>query len=186
MPAAAGFAPGRRQMTALKKIYDAVGRVSKWSGRIVSLAVPVLIVTITFDVFMRYLFNAPTNWSYELSYMLGTALIALGLPYVHLNGSHIRVDIIYSRLSQRSRLLLDVILTVLLFFPLVFMWTKVFGANAWQSFLTHEQSYDSLWYPTLWPFKTIIVLGFFLLLVQGAATFMRDVLTLLKGGRSPW
>jgi TRAP-type mannitol/chloroaromatic compound transport system permease small subunit len=85
-----------------------------------------------------------------------------------------------------ARLVLDIVLTVLLFFPLVFMWTKVFGANAWQSFLTHENSYDRLWYPVLWPFKTIIVLGFFLLLLQGAATFMRDLARLLKGGREPW
>jgi len=173
-------------MAVLKKIYDGVGFLSEWSGRTVSVAIPVLIFVITFDVFMRYVFNNPTNWAYELSYMLGTAIISLGLPYVHYHASHIRVDIVYSRLSTRNRLLLDVVLTVFLFFPLVFMWTKVFGANAWQSFLTREISYDSLWYPLLWPFKTIIVLGFFLLLLQGAVIFMRDTATLLRGGRAPW
>ncbi|MCK9355674.1 MAG: TRAP transporter small permease subunit [Dehalococcoidia bacterium] len=173
-------------MTVLKKVYDTVGRLSEWSGRIVSVAIPALVIVITFDVFMRYVFNNPTNWAYELSYMLGTATISLGLPYVHYHSSHVRVDVVYSRLSPMARLVLDIVLTVLLFFPLVFMWTKVFGANAWQSFLTHETSYDSLWYPLLWPFKTIIVLGFFLLLLQGAATFMRDVARLLKGGREPW
>ena len=173
-------------MSVLKKAYDVVGRLSEWSGRIVSVAIPVLVVVITFDVFMRYVFNSPTNWAYELSYMLGTATISLGLPYVHYHSSHVRVDVIYSRLSPMARLVLDVALTAVLFFPLVFMWTKVFGANAWQSFLTHETSYDSLWYPVLWPFKTIIVLGFFLLLLQGAATFMRDLARLLKGGREPW
>lgn len=173
-------------MTVLKKVYDGIGRLSEWSGRIVSVAIPVLVIVITFDVFMRYLFNSPTDWAYELSYMLGTATISLGLPYVHYRSSHVRVDVIYSRLPPLTRLVLDIVLTIVLFFPLVFMWTKVFGANAWQSFLTHETSYDSLWYPILWPFKTIIVLGFFLLLLQGAATFMRDVARLLKGGREPW
>ncbi|MBN1153179.1 MAG: TRAP transporter small permease subunit [Dehalococcoidia bacterium] len=173
-------------MSVAKEIYDGVGWLSEWSGRIVSVAVPVLIVVVTFDVFMRYLFNSPTNWAYELSYMLGTATISLGLPYVHRHASHVRVDIIYSRFSLRNRLLLDVVLTIFLFFPLVFMWTKVFGTNAWQSFLTHETSYDSLWYPILWPFKLIITLGFLLLFLQGAATFMRDFASLLKGGHQPW
>ncbi len=173
-------------MTVLKRFYDGVGLLSEWSGRIVSVAVPVLVVVITFDVFMRYVFNNPTNWAYELSYMLGTVTISLGLPYVHFHSSHVRVDVIYSRLSPMAKLVLDVVLTVLLLFPLVFMWTKVFGTNAWRSFLTHEISYDSLWYPVLWPFKTIITLGFFLLLLQGIATFLRDVATLLKGGRAPW
>jgi len=173
-------------MTVLKKVYDTVGHLSEWSGRIVSVAIPALVIVITLDVFMRYVFNNPTNWAYELSYMLGTATISLGLPYVHFHASHIRVDVIYSRLAPLARLVLDVGLTLVLFFPLVFMWTRVFGANAWRSFLTHEISYDSLWYPVLWPFKSIIVLGFFLLLLQGAATFARDVATLARGGRAPW
>ena len=173
-------------MTFLKRVYDGVGQVSEWSGRIVSIAIPVLIVTVCYDVFMRYIFNAPTSWSYELSYMLGTAVISLGLPYVHYHASHIRVDLIYSRLSAMSRLVLDVFLTVFLFFPLVFMWTRVFGANAWQSFVNQEVSYDSMWYPILWPFKLVIFLGFLLLLVQGIATFARDVASLTKGGEQPW
>ena len=173
-------------MTFLKKAYDGAGRLSEWSGRIVSFAVPVLIITVSYDVFMRYLFNSPTSWSYELSYMLGTAIISLGLPYVHYHASHIRVDLIYSRLTARARLMLDTVLTLFLFFPLVLMWTRVFGINAWQSFVTQEVSYDSMWLPILWPFKLVIFAGFLLLLIQGVATFARDVATLSKGGEQPW
>lgn len=173
-------------MTFLKKVYDGAGWLSEWSGRIVSFAVPVLIITVSYDVFMRYLFNAPTYWSYELSYMLGTAVISLGLPYVHYHASHIRVDLIYSRFSARARLMLDTVLTLFLFFPLVVMWTRVFGTNAWQSFVTREVSYDSMWLPILWPFKLVIFLGFLLLLIQGIATFARDVATLAKGGEQSW
>ena len=173
-------------MTFLKRIYDIVGTISEWSGRIVSVAVPILIVTITFDVFMRYLFNSPTVWSFELSYMLGTAVISLGLPFVHYHASHVRVDIVYSRLNPRARLTLDVVLTAVLFFPLVYIWTRIFAVNGWHSFIEHEISYDSMWYPALWPFKLVIFLGFLLLLIQGAATFMRDVLSLAKGGERPW
>jgi len=173
-------------MTFLKRFYDGAGRLSEWSGRIVSVAIPVLIITVCYDVFMRYVFNAPTNWSYELSYMLGTAVISLGLPYVHYHASHIRVDLFYSRLTAGAKLWFDVVLTLLMFFPLVVVWTKIFGTNAWQSFLTQEISYDSMWYPILWPFKLVIAVGFLLLLIQGVATFARDVATLAKGGEQPW
>lgn len=173
-------------MTLLKRIYDTVGTISEWSGRIVSVAVPVLIVTICYDVLRRYLFNSPTVWSFELSYMLGTAIIALGLPYVHYHSSHVRVDVVYSRLSARGKLILDIVLTIALFFPLAVIWTRIFGANTWQSFVTGEISYDSMWYPHLWPFKLVVTIGFFLLLIQGAATFMRDILALMRGGEQPW
>jgi len=54
-------------MSVIKKAYDGMGLVSEWTGRAVMALVAVLIVSICYDVFARYLFNAPTIWSYTLS-----------------------------------------------------------------------------------------------------------------------
>jgi len=169
-------------MRVLKKIGDGIGVVSEWSGRIAMFLVIVLIVSIAYDVFARYLFNAPTIWSYTFSYMLGTAIIAIGLPYVYYHNANVRVDVIYSKLPPRGRLILDVVLTILLFFPMVFLLIKVFGEDLWQAYLCGEVATDSIWYPILWPFKLVVTLGFVLLFLQGIVTFIGDLGRLVKGG----
>lgn len=173
-------------MKVIRRAYELVGSVSEWCGRLVMFLIPVLIVSVTYDVFARYLFNAPTIWSYTLSYMLGSTVIAIGLPYVYYHNSNVRVDIIYSRLSYRARRILDASLTLFVFFPLLFILTRVFARYAWESFVAGEVATESIWYPPFWPFKTVVTLGFVLLLVQGIATFARDVCWLVKGEREPW
>ena len=175
----------RFDMGVIKKVYDAMGLVSEWTGRAAMYLVAVLIVTICYDVFARYLFNAPTIWSYTLSYMLGTTIIALGMPYVYFHNANVRVDVIYSKLSPKGRLVQDVALTVVLFFPVVFILTRMFGQSAWEAFVTHEVATESIWYPPFWPFKTVVAVGFVLLFLQGVATFIKDVISLTKGGKQP-
>ena len=173
-------------MRVIQKIYNGIGLVSEWSGKVVMFLVVVLIVTIAYDVFMRYLLNAPTIWSYTLSYMLGTSIIALGLPYVYYHNANVRIDIIYSKLPPKGRLILDIVLTIGLFFPLIFLLIKVFGQDTWEAYLCHEVATESVWYPILWPFKTVVTLGFVLLFLQGITTFTKDVISLAKGGKEPW
>lgn len=173
-------------MTVIHKICSGIGLVSEWSGRVVMFLVFILMVEVAYDVFARYLFNAPTTWSYALSYMLCTAIIALGLPYVYYHNANVRIDLIYSKLSPKRRLILDVVLTIVLFFPLLFMVTKLFGQDAWQAYVTSEIDHQTMWYQPLWPFKMVVTLGFALLFLQGIVTFVKDVMSLAKRGNEPW
>ena len=173
-------------MIVLRKIYDAIGQMSEQTGRAVSTLTVVLIVSIVYEVFSRYVFNAPTMWSYTVSYMVGATIIALGMCYVYYHNANVRVDVIYSRLPLKGKLLIDTVMTVVFFFPLVFMLTKVWGEDTWNAYVIREVPIQSIWYPPLWPFKLAITLGFALLFLQGIATFLRDLTSLIKGGREPW
>lgn len=173
-------------MRVLRKIYDAVGLLSERAGRVVSALVVVLIVSIVYEVFSRYALNDPTIWSYTVSYMVGTTIIAIGMCYVYYHNANVRVDVIYSRLPSKGKLLIDIVLTVVFFFPLVFMLTKVWAQDAWHAYVIEEVPVQTIWYPPLWPFKLAITLGFALLFLQGIGTFLRDLASLLKGGREPW
>lgn len=173
-------------MIVLRKIYDVIGLISERAGRAVSVLIVVLIVSIVYEVFCRYALNAPTMWSYTVSYMVGTTIIAIGMCYVYYHNANVRVDVIYSRLPLKGRLLIDTVLTVVFFFPLVFMLTKVWVEDTWHAYVIKEVPIQSIWYPPLWPFKLAITLGFALLFLQGIATFLRDLASLLKGGREPW
>ena len=167
-------------MSWIQKICDYVGVVSEWSGRIVSWLVLILIASIAYDVLMRYFFNAPTNWSYILSYMLGSAVVAVGLPYVHYHNSHIRVDVLYSRLAVRGKLLLDLVLTLLLGLPMMFALAYVFVPDAFESYFIGEVATESIWYPKLWPFKMTVAFALSLLFLQGIANFLKDITRLAK------
>ena len=155
-------------------------------AKIVSWLVALLVISISYDVFMRYLFNAPTIWSYALSYMMGAALSALGLAYVHSVGGNVRVDIIYNKFSPKVKLIIDLFFTIIFLFPLYGFLAYNFGVNTWNAFVIKRYDINSIWYPVVWPYMTAITLGFALLFVQGIATFLKDMRTLIKGGKEPW
>ena len=155
-------------------------------AKIISWLVALLVISISYDVFMRYLFNAPTIWSYALSYMMGAALSALGLAYVHSVGGNVRVDIIYNKFSPKVKLIIDLFFTIIFLFPLYGFLAYNFGVNTWNAFVIKRYDINSIWYPVVWPYMTAITLGFALLFAQGVATFLRDLKTLMKGGKEPW
>ena len=155
-------------------------------AKVTSWLVALLIVSICYDVFMRYLFNAPTIWSFALSYMMGAALSALGLAYVHSVAGNVRVDIIYNKFSPKVRLLIDLFFTIIFFFPLYGLLAYYFGVNTWHAFVIKRYDINSIWYPVVWPYMTAITLGFVFLFLQGIAIFLRDLRSLMKGGAEPW
>jgi len=173
-------------MRIIPRIYNGISRASEWSGRTTSFLVPVLVLSIVYDVVARYVFTAPTIWSFALSFMLGATIIAVGMSYVYYHNANVRVDVIYSRLPLKGRVIIDVCLTFLFFLPLISMLTVVWARDTWQAYLIKEVSSETIWHPILWPFKLVITLSFALLLLQGIVTLVRDILSLRRGGVSTW
>ena len=87
-----------------------VGNVTKW-------LILILAAVMVYDVIMRYLFNAPTVWGFDISYMLGGTFSILGMGYTLLKDKHVRVDVFSSRFSARTKAYIEVILSLVLFFP---------------------------------------------------------------------
>ncbi|MFQ5997362.1 MAG: TRAP transporter small permease subunit [Dehalococcoidales bacterium] len=170
----------------MRKFYRSITRSSEWTAKAVSWIVAALIISICYDVFMRYVFNAPTIWSYSLSYMMGATLSALGLAYVHSIGGNVRVDVLYVRFPLKLRRIFDLFFTIIFFFPLYGFLAYFFAVNTWDAFVIKRYDINSVWYPIMWPYMTAITVGFVFLFVQGIATFLRDMRTLIKGGAEPW
>lgn len=170
----------------MRRFYNGMTSTSERTAKIVSWLVALLVINISYDVFMRYLFNAPTNWSYASSYMMGATLSTLGLAYVHSAGGNVRVDVIYNKFSPKTKLIIDMVFTIIFFFPVYGLLAYYFGVNTWNAFVIKRYDINSIWYPVVWPYMTAITLGFALLFVQGIATFLRDLKTFMKGGAEPW
>jgi TRAP-type mannitol/chloroaromatic compound transport system permease small subunit len=153
--------------------------VSEWSGRAVSYLLFFLALIVGYDVVLRYVFNSPTRWAYELSVMFFGTFVLLGGAYTALKNGHVNMDVVYGLFSLRIRALLDVITFFVAFaFVGVLVWKG--WETAWESIKILEED-STLWGPPIYPFRTMLPLGAFLLLLQLIAKFIRDLITLITG-----
>ena len=168
-------------MTVLEKVIKFIDAVSDRTGRIVGwIAVP-MIIALIYEVFARYVFQRPTIWSYEITYMIYGTHFLLGAAYTLRVKGHIRIDLLYMRFSQRGRALIDVIGYLVIFFPIMAILVVSSYDMAKDAYMIREVSQFTPWQPILWPFKSVICVGFSLLILQGVAEFIRGVVTLIRG-----
>jgi len=159
-----------------------IDRVSDWTGKLASFLMAGLVVAICYDVFMRYVFSRPTYWAFEVTYMVYGAYSMLGVAYCHLLNSHVRMDLIYAKLSARGKAWMDVICYLLLFFPFLLVLTYKCGEHTLWALQSGERSSVSVWRPELGPFKLAITFGFVLFILQGVVNFIRTLAVAMRGG----
>jgi len=164
----------------MRKTVQILESISQWAGRIICWFCLALVLILTFEVFMRYILNSPTNFSYEVSTMIGVTICSMGLAYTHLHHGHVRVDVIWRLLPARGKALADIIGSLVFFFPLIIF--VVYASVEWAqfSFSVGEIMTKTTLYPPAWPVRAVMVLGFFMFISQGVAKLIRDIY-LVKG-----
>jgi len=164
-------------MRALKYI----DKFSEWIAAPVIWFALGLAIVIVIDVVMRYLFNAPTVWAYEISWMLFSGEWLLGFAYAYREGAHVRVDFLFNLLPPRVKAIFDAFFFLLLLLPLCFAAVR-YGID-WvaYSWAIGEKSALTMWAPPVYPIKTLMVVGFFFLGLQGLAIFIRNLIIAIKG-----
>ncbi len=147
--------------------------ISDRSGMFVALWSVNAVLAYTFEVVMRYAFNMPTIWVHESSYLLFGMQYVLAGAYGLLHGAHVRVDVIYTKLSQRAKGAVDIITSV--FF---FAFVVVMLATSWRffadSYAQQERTLET-WQIQYWPLKAMMVLGALLILLAGIGRLIRDI-----------
>ena len=166
----------------MSRVLHFIDLLSEWIGKASAFLVLALSFVIGYEVVARYLFNRPTIWAHELSAMVFGAYIILGGAYLLSAGRHVNMDLIYGFLSPRKKALIDII-TFWFFaiFCVALVWKG--GDTAWYSISIREQA-RTTWSPPLYPIRLVLPIGAFLLLLQGVAKFIRDAITLAKGGET--
>ena len=166
-------------MEKILKALTLIDSLSEWTGKLVSSFIVILAFLVGFEVIARYVFQSPTIWVGELSVMLfGTAII-IGGAYTLYQGGHVNMDIVHQMLPIRIRATIDIITSVLAFaFAVVLLWKG--GASAIKSIKAWEHA-STLWGPPLYPFRIMLPLGAFLLLLQLMVKFIRDIIQLITG-----
>ena len=157
-------------------LIQAIENISKLSGRIASMLVLPLVLAMVFEVFSRYLFNAPTIWAFEISYMMMGTIFLFGLSYALQQGQHVNVDFIHQRLHPRMIGAIDAIAYFFLTGMLVWM-TMTLTKNAMDVYRTGEGSGLSAWNPQIWPYRIIYVIGFAAFALQAFGKFLENLFT---------
>ena len=125
----------------------------------------VIMLVVVLDVSMRYLFNAPLTWSYDLiSLYLMIALFYFALSYAYRDGFHVNVDIVYRRFGPRTRRFCDFVVGLLALGLFTGM-LAVGAAKTWQGFVNDEVMTGTIAWPT-WIPGVFLVLGCVLLLLR--------------------
>ena len=159
----------------LLNIIRLIDPVAVWSGKLVGWLIIPLIFGLTYEVISRYVFNAPTEWAFDISYMINGSLGMLGAAYTLYKNGHIRTDMLYERWSTRRKGWVDAISYLFLFFPGIFFFFVAGLEAAIHSWTILETSDASPWRPPLYPFKTVIPLSAILLLIQGVSEFLKSL-----------
>jgi TRAP-type mannitol/chloroaromatic compound transport system permease small subunit len=163
--------PSRALLTTIRIIdtfTDLTGSLFAW------LSVP-LVAAVAYEVFARYLFNAPTIWSFDLTYMLYGAVFMLGAAYALHKGAHIRTDFFWDTFSPRTKGLIDSIAYIVFFFPSFAVLMLISWHEAEYAFQIKETSDQTPWRPILWPFKGVVPLACLLLLIQGFSELLKSL-----------
>jgi len=170
-------------MRTMKKLVSVIDSVSSWAGRISMWGCLALVLVLSFEVVMRYVFDRPTIWAHEMSMMLGVFIVTIGWAWVHLNHGHVRVDVFYTRLSPRGKAITDIVAFLIFFLPLLAVLIAAAGRMAWDAYVFDEVLMTSFWYPPALPIRIVVLVGLVLFLVQGIAEFARDVYVVVKGAK---
>jgi TRAP-type mannitol/chloroaromatic compound transport system permease small subunit len=151
----------------------AIDRFSDLTGRLIALSMLWLVVTISYEAFSRYLFNAPTVWVLESSYMANGSAFMLGCAYALHKGAHVRTDMLWDGFSERKKGWIDLVSYVLLFYPTLVTLMVVSVDDAWYAFQIHELSEQTPWRPVMWPFRASVPLAAVLLMIQGVSEALK-------------
>jgi len=159
----------------MKKVILLLDRVTDWTGQRLTLLLLPLAGVALYEVVARFMFNRPTVWAHETTALIfGVYVVLLG-AYTLLVKQHVRVDILWARLSERGRAIADLATSGFSFlFIGALFWLS--AEKAVHSIAIRETSV-TVFGPPLYPSRVILAIGTFMLLLQLISKFYHDVET---------
>lgn len=168
-----GGARGARRR--IERCVDALGAVTSW------LAV-VIVMLMAAAVVLRYLFSAGSVWEQELEWHLLAPLILFGMSYAMRHGEHVRVDVLYARFPPRSRHIVDLFSAILaIAVSALIIWYSLKYVQ--QAYVIDEGSPDPGGLPHRFLLKSLIPIGFAVLIMQSLASALACVEKLRSDAR---
>ena len=157
------------------KLSAGIDRVNQVLGKVASIMILLSCVVSAVNALLRYGLDISNNWPLELQWYLFSAAVMLGTSYTLKRNEHVRVDLIYSQLSDRGRLWVDLFGLTCFLMPACLLftwlsWTTLF----YPSWLVMEHSMNSGGLAR-YPIKFVVPFGFFMLSLQGLSEIIKRI-----------
>ncbi len=164
----------------MKSILLAVDRASTRLGQTFAWLIVALTCLIAWEVFSRYVLNSPHDWALDAQIQMYGTLFMLAGAYTLAKNGHVRGDVLYGFFEQRTQAWVDLILYVLFFLPGIVALTWAGWTFAQESIAIRESTFSATPLP-LYPFKFMIPVAGFMLLLQGIVEIVRCVQCIRDG-----
>ncbi len=158
----------------------AVDRFSTWIGKACAWSVVLLTLLISWEVFSRYVLNRPHAWVLDAQIMLYGLLFMMAGAYTLSKNGHVRGDVLYGFLAPRTQAIVDLTLYIVFFLPGVIALTWAGWTYANESLAIREQTFNADPIP-VYPFKFVIPVSGFVLLLQGIVEIIRCIQCIQTG-----
>ena len=172
-----------------KRLVDGIESFSDRTGRILYWLTLAMVLIGSYNAIVRYLgryigSDLSSNAYIELQWYFFSLVFLLGAAYTLKEDAHVRVDILYSKLSDRGKAWINLLGTILFLLPFSLLMIWVSWASVESSWAVREISPDPGGLPR-YPIKTVIPIGFALLALQGIAHLVKNASVLLRGSETP-
>ncbi len=161
-------------MKALLRLSNLIDALSERVGRLTYWLILIMVLVSAGNASVRYAFDRSSNAWLEIQWYLFSAVFLIGAGYTLLHNQHVRIDVLTSHLSRRSRAWIDIMGTLLFLLPMA-------TAIMWMSLPVFVQSYELNEVSSnaggliVWPARLMVPIGFFLLILQGISELIKRI-----------
>ncbi len=166
-------------MGVLKFYIKIIDAFSEKVGMVISWLTTLLVLTVFYDVIMRYVFKSGSIAVQELEWHIFSVIFLLGAAVTLKRGGHVRVDIIYTRLGKKTKAWIDFLGTFVFLIPfaiIIIFSAKLFIMASWA---VKEISPDPGGLHFRYALKAMIPIGFLFLILQGLSEAFKNLLIIL-------
>jgi TRAP-type mannitol/chloroaromatic compound transport system permease small subunit len=165
----------------MNRVILGIDQISKTVGHAFAWCIVILTLGTCYEVFVRYLLNAPTSWAFDFSYLMYGAVFYMAGAYTLSRGGHVRADMFYRLWRPRTQAVVELVLYVIFFFPGILALIYSGWLYGYDSARILEVSVNSPAGIPIWPLKMMIPFGAGLIALQGFAEVLRCVVCLREG-----
>ena len=162
----------------IKYYVKIIDYISEKTGRATMYLVFVMMFILILSFVTRNIINIPLIWIIEMAQFVMTAYYLLGGGYSMLTDDHVRMDLIYSKLKDRTKAILDSITSVFLVTYIIILLIGSISSLTYT--IETNQRLFTAWAPYVWPIKSIMTFGILLMLLQSIAIFFKDLSKVLN------
>ena len=162
----------------IKYYVKIIDYISEKTGIATMYLVFVMMFILILSFVTRNIINIPLIWIIEMAQFVMTGYYLLGGGYSMLTDDHVRMDLIYSKLKDRTKAILDSITSVFLITYIVILLIGSISSLTYT--IETNQRLFTAWAPYVWPIKSIMTFGILLMLLQSIAIFFKDLSKVLN------